>query len=138
MVDGLALLDQRRNNRIYSLQFFWRCRNSLSALAADSFILLLGKIRIIILFLKLTAGNLLTAITHIWRQTKFRTAFLFKLGASAVTFTAACTEKSSGIGVMTRLAYTLHFFTNITLFTGIEWIVLSANISDFDVANNFL
>ncbi len=97
MVDGLALLDQRRNNSIYSLQFFWRCPNSLSALATDSFILLLSKIRIIILFLKLTADNPPAAITHTWRQTKFRTAFFFITGACAVAFTASCTEKIPGI-----------------------------------------
>jgi hypothetical protein len=39
---------------------------------------------------------------------------------------------------MTRLAYALHLFTNIPLFTGIEWIALSAYFSDFDMSNNFL
>ena len=90
------------------------------------------------MFLKLTAGNPLAAITHIWRQTKFGTAFFFITGAYAFAFAASCAEKIPGIGVMTRLAYALHPFTNIPLFTGIEWIALPANISDFDMANHFL
>lgn len=120
MVDRLALLDPRRNHSIDSLQFFRRRRDSSSALTADSFILLLGKIRIIILLLKPTTGNPLAAIAHIWRQTEFRTAFFFITGAGTVAFTAACAEKAPGIGMVTGLAYALDPFTGIPLFTGIE------------------
>ena len=134
MMDRLALLYQRRNDFVNSLQFIVRDGKPLSGFAANSFILLLGCFGFIDFFAETAGVACFTAVAHIRRTFQLLTIFFLEFRAMLV---------ASAVTGCTWLApFPTTAGTQISgVFTGkpmLAWIKFAAAFLDNEVAAHFL